>query len=101
MTAGEIGSKIWAFISKLWTTKVGKIILIVVFGFSCATFGGSVGFMTGCNKQLQKTKAVKEQLVDAKKELKAKEKEVMALEKQVVEEQKIIKKLDKKGKYSK
>lgn len=98
MTVKEFGAKIWGIISKLWTTKVGKIILAIVVVVAIAVPSGGIGKIWGCASQLKKTKAVEEQLDDAKKSQKEMQKQLILKDEEIKKLQAEVDKLDKKKK---
>lgn len=98
MTAKEVGAKIWGFISKLWTTKVGKIILVIVAAVAIAVPSGGIGKIWGCVSQKKITKAVEEQLDDAKKAQKEMQKQLILKDEEIKKLQAEVDKLDKKKK---
>lgn len=98
MTAKDFFTKIWTGISKMWTTRVGKIILLIVYSVGCFSLGGGTGYISGCTNQAKKTATKAEQLKELKKEAKAKDAEIAKLEKEVAEQQALIDKKIKKKK---
>ncbi len=94
----ELALAAWAKIKAVWATKIGKIAIIVVVALGIAIPSGGIGSLVGCLKQKVKTDAVKEELKDTEKDLKAVTAEK---DKAVKEKAKLQEELDKKDKKKK
>lgn len=86
------------FFKKIWTSPVGKKIVIAVL---CILVGGGLlfgAYVSGCKFEYKKTKEVKEQLKDAKEELKKLQVDCAKVQKEKEAAIQALEKLDKKKK---